>query len=262
MAASAATCRSLGGLDRGEGFVVVTELDEDALGLRQRLRQRHPSDQLVDERRKDPGRQRTRGVTVCQGRKFGTDPECQPRGRFGPPRDEQPYRRHPHDTATALTVVVCGLAETAYPAKCRNTGIAGRALAVQPALLIEPARLAFTERLADPDCMHGRFTLGAQPAQIRVGRYPGIRRQAPQTSANPVPQQPFGGEQGHLGVVGHHGDSAVGGRIRGDPLRAELRQDLLAGVEFDRRAQRVAHRSAEQAATQPFPLVDSHARPR
>jgi hypothetical protein len=56
-------------------------------------------------------------------------------------------------------------------------------------------------------------------------------------------QQPFGGEERHLRVVGDGAAPAVSGVVIPDPFRPVLAADRFNAVELDRRAQRVADRA-------------------
>ena len=90
--------------------------------------------------------------------------------------------------------------------------------------------------------------LGLEPAQVRA-------RDCCRETGTPVDrgldiatQKAFGGEKRHLGVV-RNGAAAVkrSGHV-GDRGWTEARHDLRVGHELDRSAQRIADRTAKQAA--------------
>ena len=65
---------------------------------------------------------------------------------------------------------------------------------------------------------------------------------------DPGADQPLGGEHGHLRIVGDRADPVIAG---GKVLNARtpiFGGDLRPAVEFDRRAQGVAHRAPQKAA--------------
>src|SRR5262245_42975041 len=59
-------------------------------------------------------------------------------------------------------------------------------------------------------------------------------------------QQPFRGEERHLSVVGDGPAPAVSGGIVCDPRRSVLVEDQVTAWGLGRRAQRVAHRAAQE----------------
>jgi len=79
---------------------------------------------------------------------------------------------------------------------------------------------------------------------------------------HPRADQPLGGEQRHLRVVGDRPDGSVGLGEVADPLGSEALADALERVELDRRAERIADGAAEQAAVDPRAQVGAHAQPR
>jgi hypothetical protein len=62
------------------------------------------------------------------------------------------------------------------------------------------------------------FTLCAQPSEIGIGDDAGRVSDSLRGTSNPGPQQPFGGEEGHLRVVGDRTQGSVGRRIVRDAL--------------------------------------------
>ena len=66
-------------------------------------------------------------------------------------------------------------------------------------------------------------------------------------------QQPFRGEQRHLGVVGDRAHGFVGREEAGDAGCADARTDVDEPVELDRRTERVPDRAAEDAADESLP---------
>src|SRR5690606_29357257 len=95
------------------------------------------------------------------------------------------------------------------------------------------------------------FALGLQPAQIGVRRYPGIGRDAFETAAHPASDQPLGGEQGHLRVVGDRPQTTISRCVLGDSLRAEAAENFGPLHELNRCAQRIADCATEYAAQKP-----------
>lgn len=69
------------------------------------------------------------------------------------------------------------------------------------------------------------------------------------TKARVGPQEPLGGEERHLRVVRDRARATVRGSELSDRVRAELPPDLVEALELDRRAKRVAERTAKKAAT-------------
>ena len=89
------------------------------------------------------------------------------------------------------------------------------------------------------------FILGTQPGQITAGG--GTHHIA---IAAPRREQPGGGKQRHLRVVGNRANALITGGKGGDARCAKVAEDVGAGHEFDRRAEGIACRPGEQAATE------------
>ena len=112
---------------------------------------------------------------------------------------------------------------------------------VQFRLLPQPAGrlLCRQQRVIRP------FILGTQPGQITAGG--GTHHIA---IAAPRREQPGGGKQRHLRVVGNRANALITGGKGGDARCAKVAEDVGAGHEFDRRAEGIACRPGEQAATE------------
>lgn len=81
-----------------------------------------------------------------------------------------------------------------------------------------------------------RFTLTAQPALVGIRRHPGPGGDAPMTQTHIGSQQSFGGEQGHLGVIGNRPAAAVHLAVFGNPVGTKASVDFLFAQKLDRRA--------------------------
>ena len=208
-----------------EGFLVTRLGAEQGHGKGERIPQRSAVNQREHEHGEHARGERTRGVAVGEGGQFAAQAEGLWRGgRAAQPPQEEPHGRHAHHAAAALAVVAGGLAGGVHLPQGREAGVAGRAAAVEFGLLEEPAGLPHGKG----GVARGALALRVQPAQVGVRRDARIRGEAPQAAAHPRAEEPLGGEERHLRVVGDAARAAVGRRVVRDAARPEAAQDLLA----------------------------------
>lgn len=81
-----------------------------------------------------------------------------------------------------------------------------------------------------------------------MGRYVGIGCDAFEAAAHPTSDQPFGGEQSHLRVIGDHPQPTVSWCVLGDALGAEVVENLGSRHELDWCAECIADCATQQAA--------------
>jgi hypothetical protein len=127
-----------------------------------------------------------------------------------------------------------------------QAGHAGRPPMMQEFLAGQPAAIGGTVTV-----------LRGQPAPVRCPDRG--RRITAFGRLLPVAQQPLGGEQGHLGVVGYRPGPAVSGDVAVDPARPVAAADVGEGEKLDARAQGLADRAAEQAAAEAVAQRDQRA---
>src|SRR5262249_36102788 len=147
-------------------------------------------------------------VAVCDGRSFAAETE----GLLFV-FSHQADRRHTHHAAAALAVIQRPLhLAHLLAAQRRQTGVARSAAAVQAWSPDQPAvHLVLREMRPAP------LALRAQPADISVMNYRRRMANALVTPPRNGAQQPFGGEERHLRVVGDRPAPAVSGVVASDP---------------------------------------------
>src|SRR5215831_14938964 len=194
---------------------------------------------MANNRRETTGRVITGRMTVRDGCRFAANVK----GLlfiFG----DQADRRHTHHAAAALAVVQRRLHRAhLLAAQRRQTGIARSAAAVQAFHSDQPTvHLVFREMRPTP------LTLRARPTDVSLVNGGGRMGNSFVTPPGDGAQQPFGGEERHLCVVGDCPTPAVSLTVVCDPGRSVLAADPMNAVELNRRAQRIAHSAPQQTA--------------
>jgi hypothetical protein len=95
------------------------------------------------------------------------------------------------------------------------------------------------------------MVLGVEPAEVGVIDLPDLIGVTGEVAVCGGAQQPFGGEEGHLGIIGDGATATESQIVVGEARRAVDVTNSIDRFELDRCPKRVANRSSKEAAGKP-----------